>query len=168
MTFIFEANKLLVPTPPTYLIDSSGTVVRDPAGNPVVVSGRDPNVSIASGVFGSFTDAPGVVTGVNNDGTGAVVESGSILREELSEITLSAGIEYWYDEQVAVRLGYFYENPLKGNRRYLTAGVGFKLSVFQFDASYLIGNAQTNPLAGSVRFTLGFSFDDFSSQNKEN
>ena len=167
MTFILEANKLLVPTPPTYLIDSTGTVVIDPGGNPVVVSGKDPNVSIASGVFGSFNDAPGVVTGVNNDGTGVEVESGSVLREELSEVTLSAGIEYWYDKQVAVRLGYFYENPLKGNRRYLTAGVGFKLSVFQFDASYLIGNAQTNPLAGSVRFSLGFSFDDFASQNKE-
>lgn len=167
MTFILEANKLLVPTPPTYLIDSSGTVVNDPAGNPVVVSGRDPNVSIASGVFGSFNDAPGVVTAVNDDGTGVVTEDGSVLREELSEVTLSAGIEYWYDKQVAVRLGYFYENPLKGNRRYLTAGVGFKLSVFQFDASYLIGNAQTNPLAGSVRFSLGFRFDDFSSQNKD-
>ena len=156
-----------MPSPATYLINSAGTVVRDPGGNPVVVSGRSSDVSIASGVFGSFGDAPGVVTAVNNDGSGVVVEEGSRLREELSEVTLSAGIEYWYDQQVAVRLGYFYENPLKGNRKYLTAGVGFKLSVFQFDASYLIGNAQTNPLAGSVRFSLGFSFDDFASQNKD-
>ncbi|MDA9311962.1 type IX secretion system outer membrane channel protein PorV [Vicingaceae bacterium] len=167
MTFIVEANKLLVPSPATYLINSAGTVVRDPGGNPVVVSGRSSDVSIASGVFGSFGDAPGVVTAVNNDGSGVVLEEGSRLREELSEVNLSAGIEYWYDQQVAVRLGYFYENPLKGNRKYLTAGVGFKLSVFQFDASYLIGNAQTNPLAGSVRFSLGFSFDDFASQNKD-
>lgn len=167
MTFIIEANKLLTPTPPAYLIDSTGTVVVDPSGNNVIVSGRDPNVSLASGVFGSFNDAPGVVTAVNNDGSGVVVEDGSVLREELSEITLSAGIEYWYDEQVAVRVGYFYENPLKGNRRYLTAGIGFKLSVFQFDASYLIGNAQTNPLAGSVRFTLGFNLEDFAKQNKD-
>lgn len=167
MTFIFEANKLLVPTPPTYLTDSSGTVVTDGSGNPVIVAGKDPNVSVASGVFGSFTDAPGVVEGVNADGSGAQIQSGSVLREELNEITLSAGVEYWYDKQVAIRLGYFYENPLKGDRQYLTAGLGLKLSVFGLDMSYLIGNSQQNPLAGSVRFTLSFNFDDFAKQNEE-
>lgn len=167
MTFIVEANKLLVPTPPTYLTDSTGGVAVDAGGNPIIVSGKDPDVSVASGVFGSFNDAPGVVTSVNEDGSGAVVESGSIFREELREVTLSAGIEYWYDKQVAVRLGYFYESPLKGNRQYLTAGLGLKLSVFSLDMSYLIGNSQTNPLAGSVRFTLGFTFDDFAKQNEE-
>ena len=167
MTFIVEANKLLVPTPPTYLTDSNGIVVTDQAGNPVVVSGRDPNVSVASGIFGSFSDAPGIVTDVNADGSEATIESGSILREELNEIAISAGIEYWYDKQVAVRVGYFYENPLKGNRQYLTAGLGLKLSVFGLDMSYLIGNAQQNPLAGSVRFTLSFNFDDFKEQNEQ-
>lgn len=167
MTFIFEANKLLVPTPPTYLTDTTGTIVTDAAGNPVIVSGKDPNVSVASGIFGSFSDAPGVVEGVNADGSNAQIQSGSILREELNEIALSAGIEYWYDKQVAIRLGYFYENPLKGNRQYLTAGLGLKLSVFGLDMSYLIGNSQQNPLAGSVRFTLSFNFDDFKSQNEE-
>ncbi|MBL4707231.1 MAG: type IX secretion system outer membrane channel protein PorV [Flavobacteriales bacterium] len=167
MTFILEANKLLVPTPPTYLTDSTGGIAVDAGGNPIIVSGKDPDVSVASGVFGSFNDAPGVVTSVNEDGSGAVVEGGSVFREELSEVTLSAGIEYWYDQQVAVRLGYFYENPLKGNRQYLTAGLGLKLSVFSLDMSYLIGNSQTNPLAGSVRFTLGFTFDEFAKQNKD-
>ena len=167
MTFILEANKLLVPTPPTYLTDSSGTVVTDGSGNPVIVAGNDPNVSVASGIFSSFNDAPGVVEGVNADGSGAQVQKGSVFREELSEISLSAGIEYWYDKQVAIRLGYFYENPLKGNRQYLTAGLGLKLSVFGLDMSYLIGNSQQNPLAGSVRFTLSFNFDDFKEQNKE-
>lgn len=167
MTFILEANKLLVPTPPIYLTDSAGQVVTDANGNPTIVSGKDPNVSVASGVFGSFSDAPGVVTSVNSDGSNAQIESGSIFREELNEITLSAGVEYWYDEQVAIRLGYFYENPLKGNRQYLTAGIGFKLSVFGADFAYTVGNAQQNPLANTVRVTLKFRFEDFASQNED-
>tara|TARA_R110002072_G_scaffold173250_7_gene327898 strand:+ start:3846 stop:5132 length:1287 start_codon:yes stop_codon:yes gene_type:complete len=167
MTFLIEANKLLVPTPALFLTDSTGTVVRDAGGNPVVVSGRDPNVSVVNGIVGSFSDAPGVVTGFNSDGS-PIVESGSVLREELREITLSAGVEYWYDKQFAVRLGYFYESPLKGNRQYLTVGLGLKLSVFGMDISYLAGNAQQNPLANTVRFSLRFNFDDFNQQNERN
>jgi hypothetical protein len=167
MTFILEANKLLVPTPPIYLTDSSGTIVREPDGEPVVVAGRNPNVSVASGMFGSFTDAPGVVQSVNADGSNAVIEDGSVFREELSEIMLSAGVEYWYDNQFAVRMGYFYENPNKGNRQYFTAGFGFKLSVFALDVSYLAGNVQQNPLANTWRFSLKLNFEDFASQNEE-
>lgn len=167
MTFIVEANKLLVPTPPTYLTDNNGNPVTDDNGNPVIVSGRDPNVSVANGMFGSFTDAPGVVESVNADGSNAVIQDGSVLREELNEITLSAGVEYWYDKQFAVRFGYFHENPNKGNRQYLTMGLGLKLSVFGIDISYLAGNAQQNPLANTVRFSLKFNFDDFNEQNRE-
>lgn len=167
MTFIVEANKLLVPTPPIYLTDSSGTIVRESNGDPVVVAGRNPNVSIASGIFGSFTDAPGVVQSVNEDGSNAVIESGSVLREELSEVMLSAGVEYWYDNQFAVRMGYFYENPNKGNRQYFTIGIGLKLTVFGLDISYLAGNAQQNPLANTVRFSLKLNFDDLANQNEE-
>lgn len=165
MTFIGEVNKLLVPTPPIFFTDSSGAIVRDSEGNPQIVSGRDPNVSVASGVFGSFTDAPGVVTSVDPSGNNAVIESGSVFREEINEITLSAGVEYWYDKQFAVRLGYFYENPNKGNRQYLTVGLGFKLSVFGADFAYTVGNSQQNPLANTVRVSLKFRFDDFASQN---
>ena len=77
-------------------------------------------------------------------------------------------MEYWYDKQFAVRMGYFYENPTKGNRQYFTIGLGLKLTVFAFDVSYLVGNAQQNPLANTVRFSLKFNFDDFGAQNEEN
>jgi len=164
MTFIVEANKLLVPTPPIYLIDSSGTVVIDAGGDPVIVAGVDPNVGTTSGIFGSFTDAPGIVESVDANGENAVIQSGSVFQEELNEVTLSAGIEYWYDKQFAVRMGYFYENPNKGNRQYLTIGLGLKLTVFGLDISYLVGNAQQNPLANTVRFSLSFNFDDFNNQ----
>lgn len=165
ITFSVEANKLLVPTPPAYLADSSGNILYE-NGEPVIAAGKDPNVSITSGILQSFTDAPGRVNGFDAAGN-PIIEKGSITKEELSEITYSAGMEYWYDKQFAVRLGYFYENPNKGNRQYFTMGLGVKLTVFSLDISYLVGNAQQNPLANTVRFTLQFNFDDFNNQNKK-
>lgn len=167
MTFLVEANKLLVPTPPVYLTDSTGSIQRDANGDPIIVAGQDPNTSVTGGIFNSFTDAPGIVESVGPNGENAQIKSGSVFKEELNEIALSAGVEYWYDQQFAVRLGYFYENPTKGNRQYLTVGLGLKLSVFGFDVSYLVGNSQQNPLANSVRFTLKFNFADFNAQNEE-
>lgn len=166
LTFIVEASKLLVPTPPIYRTDSTGTIVRNANGDPEVLAGRNPDVSIASGIFGSFNDAPGLITGIDAAGN-AEIEQGSITREELREINLSVGMEYWYDQQFAVRFGYFYEHPTKGNRQYLTAGLGLKLSVFSLDVAYLIGNAQRNPLANTARFTLKFDFEAFSKQNQD-
>ncbi len=166
LTFLVEASKLLVPTPPIYKTDSTGTIIRDANGDPEVLAGRDPNVSVVSGMFGSFTDAPGLVTDIDENGN-ATIEQGSVTREEWREINWSGGIEYWYDKQFAVRMGYFYEHPTKGNRQYLTVGLGLKLSVFSLDIAYLVGNAQRNPLANTARFTLKFDFEAFSQQNKE-
>ena len=86
----------------------------------------------------------------------------------MNEISLSGGLEYWYDNQFAVRMGYFYEHPTKGNRQYFTVGLGLKLSVFSLDMAYLIANAQQNPLANTIRFSLNFDFDSFASQKEEN
>ena len=156
---------MLVPTPPIYRTDSTGTIVRDPNGDPQVLAGRNPDVSVVSGMFGSFNDAPGLISGFDAAGN-AIIEDGSVTKEELREINLSTGVEYWYDNQFAVRLGYFYEHPTKGNRQYMTVGLGLKLSVFSLDVAYLIGNVQRNPLANTARFSLKFDFDAFSSQNK--
>lgn len=163
--FTAEANKLLVPTPPVYMGDSTGQIVYE-NGEPVIASGKDPDVSVTNGILQSFTDAPGNVTGFDAGGN-PIIENGSILKEELNEITLSVGMEYWYDKQFAVRMGYFYENPTKGNRQYFTMGLGLKLTVFSIDISYLVGNARQNPLANTVRFSLQFNFDDFKKQNEE-
>lgn len=166
LMFTVEASKLLVPTPPIYERDSTGTIVTNNAGDPQILAGSDPNVSVTSGLFQSFSDAPGRVEGFDAAGN-PIIEPGSVLREELNEVTLSAGLEYWYDKQFAVRMGYFYENPTKGNRQYFTMGLGLKLTVFAFDVSYLVGNVQQNPLANTVRFSLKFNFDDFGAQNEQ-
>ncbi len=148
LTFITDFNKLLVPTPPIYARDSSGSPISDGNGGFVIESGKDPNVGVASGMFNSFSDAPGG------------------FQEELREINFSVGMEYWYDQLLAFRAGYFYEHPTKGDRQFWTIGFGLKMSVFAIDASYLIAK-QNNPLANTLRFTLYFNFDDFGDQNQD-
>ncbi len=129
-TFALDFNKLLVPTQPIY--DANGSIV----------SGKDPNRSVPSGIFGSFSDAPGGFS------------------EELKEINIAAGLEYWYNQQFAFRAGYFYENQMKGNQRYFTVGAGLKYNVFNIDFSYLLASPQKSPLANTLRFGLLFNFGD--------
>lgn len=158
IAFNMDVNKLLVPTPPVYLLDENGAPRIDPVtGNYAVASGRDPDVGIMTGILGSFSDAPGNVS--YNDNNDPVVESGSRLREELREVNLAGGFEYWYAEQFAFRTGYFWEHYTKGNRKYFTLGAGVKYSIFTLDLSYLIANTQRSPLANTLRFTLGFKFN---------
>jgi hypothetical protein len=127
-TVALDINKLLVPTPP--IVDSEGKIV----------SGKDPDRSVPAGIFGSFGDAPGGFS------------------EELQEISYSLGAEYWYNRQFAIRGGYFYENPNKGDRQYLTLGAGLRYNVFNIDFAYLVANQQKSPLANTLRFTLVFNF----------
>lgn len=132
----------MVPTPPVYAVDESGNTIFNPqTGRPVVAQGRDPDVSVASGIFGSFNDAPGG------------------FKEELREINIGGGLEYWYDKQFAFRAGYFYEHPTKGNRQYITMGAGVVYSLLAIDMSYLISTTNNNPLANTLRFTLRLNID---------
>lgn len=128
-TFALDFNKLMVPTEP----------VRDVNGN--IIAGKDPDRSVPAGIFGSFADAPGG------------------FKEELKEIGISTGIEYTYNQQFAVRAGYFYESPEKGDRRYLTLGGGLKYNMFNLDFAYLVANPQNSPLANTLRFSLMLNFD---------
>lgn len=141
ITFTVEAGKLLTPTAPLYAYDSTGAFIYDTDGNKKIEKGKDPNRGIVSGMLGSFNDAPG---------------GGS---EELKEVTLAGGLEYWYDNLLAIRAGYFNEAATKGNRKYFTLGVGVKYSAFGLDFSYLIPTVQNNPLQNTLRFTLLFNFD---------
>ena len=80
-------------------------------------------------------------------------------KEEMREINVSAGMEYWYSNQFALRAGYFHEHDTKGGRKYLTFGSGVKYNVFVLDFSYLISTSNiggTNPLQNTMRFTLVF------------
>ncbi len=136
IAFLVDFNKLLVPTPPVYSDElDAGT------NEYLILAGKDPNVGVAKGIFQSFSDAPG----------------GG--KEELREVNIAGGIEYWYDKQFAFRLGYFNEHKTKGNRKYFTMGIGLRYNVFGLDFAYLIPTEQRNPLENTLRFTLTFNFD---------
>ena len=142
LTFALDFNKLLVPTPPIYQLDpDTGDPLFDNNGNRLIERGKDPNRNLISGMFGSFADAPDGFT------------------EEMQEVMIAVGAEYWYKQIFAARTGYFFEHAAKGGRQYLTLGVGFRYQKFGVDFSYLIPGDQNNPLAETVRFSLLFNFD---------
>lgn len=128
LSVMADFNKLLVPTPPVY----------DNEGN--IFAGKDPNVGVLQGAIQSFYDAP------------------NGLKEELQEISMSLGLEYWYNKILAVRAGYFYEAKNKGARKYLTLGAGLRYNVMGLDISYLISTSSlnNNPLKNTLRVSLSF------------
>jgi len=144
LTTTIDFNKLLVPTPPEIGIDGE------------IISGLDPEVGVVTGILHSFYDAPGNV--IQNSDSSFSVEKGSRFSEEMREINIGGGFEYWYSNILAVRMGYFNEHPSKGARQYLTFGAGIYYSVFGIDVSYLAAFSRTNPLANTVRFSLKFKF----------
>ncbi|MDE6321057.1 MAG: type IX secretion system outer membrane channel protein PorV [Muribaculaceae bacterium] len=133
-----DLNKLLVPTKPRRQDYPEGT-----EGDQQWLDATEDwkNMSSISGIFKSFSDAPGG------------------FKEELREITFSLGAEYAYNNQFFVRAGYYYENEFKGNRKYFGLGAGFSLNVVRLDASYMLATAQTSPLDQTLRFTLTFDMD---------
>lgn len=145
ISFSADLNKFLIPTRPTYeqykeKFPDVGDEDYDGYRNWLEGEGYY-NTSPISGIFKSFSDAPGG------------------FKEELQEIQWSAGIEYSYNNQFFLRGGYHYEHPNKGNRKYFTLGAGFKMNVFSIDAGYVISTAQTNPLDQTLRFSLTFDMD---------
>jgi hypothetical protein len=156
LLFAIDLQKLLVPTPAYYdVVDGASTMI----------SGKDDNVGVIAGMLQSFYDAPGapVIDAAGNyvqnaDGT-YEVNKGTKLKEELTEINIATGLEYWYNDVLAIRAGYFYENRNKGNRQYVNIGVGFKYNMFGIDISYLAStNGRQSPLANTLRFTLRLNF----------
>jgi hypothetical protein len=141
LTFLFDLNKLLVPSPPIYN-----------NGGDTIISGYNPVVGTATGMIQSFYDAPGMYDAE----TGSIV-AGSKFREEIREYNIATGFEYDFAKQFAIRLGYFHEHYTKGNRQFITFGAGLHYQVLTIDMSYLVSTTQQNPLANTLRFSLRFS-----------
>jgi hypothetical protein len=136
ITLVFDATKLLVPSP--YYEDPYNAAN---AASVKATNDERQRQGIVSGIFNSFGDAPAGFKG------------------ELQEINLHGGLEYWYNNTIAARVGYFYENPHTGDRQYLSFGLGARLSVFGVDGTYLVPNSQANPLAQTIRVSLHFNLN---------
>ena len=135
LTIAADANKLLVPTYPQ---QEEGESTEDYQER---VQKDYYDVSSISGIFKSFGDAP------------------NGFKEELQEIQWSLGAEYVYNDKFSLRAGYHHESENKGNRKYFTAGAGFRMNVFSLDAGYVMATAKSNPLDQTLRFTLTFDMD---------
>lgn len=129
-----DLNKLLVPAKPWLKDYGSEEEYLDAEAD-------WENMSSITGIFKSFSDAPGG------------------FKEELREIMWSVGAEYSYNRQFFLRAGYYYENEFKGGRKYFAMGAGFALNVLSLDAAYMIASQQTSPLDQTLRFTLTFDMD---------
>ena len=164
IVFALDLQKLLVPTPAYYdYVDLNGDGVTQ-ASEYAMLAGKNNEVGVIGGLVQSFYDAPGTLVKddagnyiQNADGTYQVVK-GSRFKEELSEINIAFGTEYWYNNVLAIRAGYFYENKNKGNRQYFNAGIGFRYNMFGIDISYLAAVKRQSPLANTLRFTLRLFF----------
>jgi len=135
LTLAFDATKLLVPSP---FYDPSGQMT---ATQVQQINDERQRVGIVQGIFNSFGDAPEGFKG------------------EMQEINLHTGVEYWYNDIIAARVGYFYENQHVGARQYLSFGLGARLSSFGVDGTYLVPNSQANPLAQTIRVSLHFNLN---------
>ncbi len=73
----------------------------------------------------------------------------------LRKVNISTGMEYWYGAPrlIALRVGYFYEDPSFGNRKFLTFGAGIRYDIYGFDFSY-ISAEENHPLSDTIRFSL--------------
>lgn len=135
LTIAADANKLLVPTVPKQEEGEDNSEYEDR------VHREYDDISAIRGIFKSFGDAPGG------------------FKEELQEIYYGVGAEYIYNDKFSLRAGYHHEAENKGNRKYFTVGAGFKMSVFQLDAAYVVATAKSNPLDQTLRFSLTFDMD---------
>ena len=135
ITVGIDVNKLLVPTPP--LLDANGNIIK----------GQSMNRSVINGLYSSFYDAPGGVS------------------EELKSVNFGAGAEYEYLHEFFVRVGGVYENPNKGERRYLTGGLGFNYKHMNLDVSYLFPVASSlSPYQNTFHITLTFLIEQNNGQ----
>ena len=178
VSFAFDVNKLLAPTPPVYYTVDNEEYSFGPDGVPAddfvdgennngdnpeddvqansdyaqsIIAGQSSDVGTLGGMFQSFTDAPGG------------------FKEELNELMFAAGVEYWYLKQFAFRGGYFHEHATKGNRKYFTVGVGLRMNVFSLDMAFLLPATQgtRSPLANTLRFTMLFDMAALYATDKE-
>jgi hypothetical protein len=140
-SFSVDLNKLMVPTPRYWSLTDAG-------GNVVTLDRSAGSEPVISSLFNSFSDAPGG------------------MKEELQEVSVSLGAEFWYKERLALRGGYFGESQNKGDRKYVTTGVGVRMKAAAVDVSYAVPVRSNSAMANTIRFTLNLNLGSFTGKEK--
>ena len=135
-TLSADINKLLVPTPPLYALDSNGIETSQ------ILKGKNPDRGVVDAMFSSFGDAPGG------------------FQEELREFTIGTGIEYAYRRSFFVRAGYFYEHPNKGYRQHFSAGLGVRVSNLELDIAYQMPTGESLMQKRTLKFSLVYNIGE--------
>jgi Type IX secretion system protein PorV len=82
------------------------------------------------------------------------------ISEQIRRFDSGFGMEYWYGSPklVAIRAGYFYEDPREGNRKFMTFGAGIRYDLYGFDFGYISTIQGQEPLDGTLRLTLSMGW----------
>ena len=136
ITVAADANKLAVSR------DSTGEY--DPFYKALVSSWSPRVIDTSAGAAGACADRR-----ADDDPANDCDEIGA-----LQQLTFGTGLEYWYNDLLALRGGYFYEDPANGNRQFITFGAGIRYSLVGFDMSYIYALEENSPLADQLRFSL--------------
>lgn len=76
----------------------------------------------------------------------------------IQQFMVASGLEYWYNQMFAVRGGYYFEDPLNGDRQFFTLGAGIRYDFIGVDFSYIATVTSDHPLANTTRFGLLLNF----------
>jgi hypothetical protein len=82
------------------------------------------------------------------------------ISEQIRRFNSMIGMEYWYGSPklIAIRGGYFYEDPREGNRKFMTFGAGIRYDLYGFDFAYISTIQGQEPLDGTLRLTLSMGW----------
>jgi hypothetical protein len=90
---------------------------------------------------------------------------------QLQTVMADLGVEYAYQDQFFLRVGYYYESAQQGDLKYFTTGIGLRYSVMELNFSYLVpsgSGTNRNPLSNTLRFGLVFNIDGKSDNSSSN
>ena len=99
-----------------------------------------------SSTYGKYNDAGDLEVGSGKKRS---------LQNELDELVLNLGVEYWYSRYFALRSGYYYDKA--GKIHNPTFGVGLRFAGYGFDAGFTLGEPG-HPLTNTMRFSLNIEF----------
>ena len=134
------------------------------------VFSEDAKITFAADVNKLLVPTPPQLSGSNTSGDSTAIanyRSKGVLNSVFNSFNdgpgqYAGGVEFMYQNQFALRGGYFRESESKGGRKFFTLGVGLYLDIFGVNFSYLIptGNyAVHSPLDNTFHTTMTINFN---------